>query len=314
MSNAQRRALFLLTAALLLVTGLLLLPTPTLDGDSDWSAAFPGLDGDEVRRLEVRRGGIVTVLERSSTGWSLEEPVRGRADQVRVGTMIRDATSLEVRPALLDATPVAYGLGPEERVEVVMVDRTGVRRVFQVGAETAVGTGTYVSLEGKVRPARGLLAQGFSLAVDDLRESRVWTESFVDLTSLTLDLRGQRSVFMVTDGDWHDATGSVLGPDSAIGPWLASLQDLRIIRFEGGPTEIADPWGSVELREPDGSSRSLLLGLEVEGGGYWATVPNQAGTVAVEGSVARLLEEGLALLGRADGSSTNSQAGQSSSP
>ncbi len=169
MSDAQRRLLTLLALALLLVTGLLLIPPPAEEAEDGWSAAFPGLVLEELRALELSHGELSLRLEPSAEGWVLTVPVSARAHPAHAQALVDAAAGLELRSPVEGAAPIAYGIGPEEVIEVVLTDGEHRRRSFRVGAEAAVGTATYVFFEGQVRPARGLLRQSFTVTLDELR-------------------------------------------------------------------------------------------------------------------------------------------------
>ena len=311
MSDAQRRTLTLLVAALLLVTGLLWLPAPSGDDEEDWSLAFPGLEEDAVVALELHRADELVRLERSDEGWVLTAPVRGSSDQTRAHGLLRVASSLELRPPLPEVAPTAYGLGPDEAIQVVLLGRDGERHAFRVGIEAAVGTATYVSVDGVLRPARGLLRGDFSVPVAQLRERRVWPPSMAELTAVTMRWQGDERVASANEGGWTTQGGAPVEHDDTLSSWLAELEDLRISRFEGGPAELLEAAGVLELVDSTGAHWTLTVGPPAGPGERWSRVPGESAIVAVS-DLESLLERGLVLL---SGRPTEpSPAGQVSSP
>jgi len=294
MNRGQQRTLVVLALAVSIVTVLLMLPPPREGSSEGMHPVLPAMEFDEVVRVEIvwPHSATPLVVERIEGEWVSVAHGSARADEQRLGVLIRSLLSLEARDGFESSALADYGLDPEQRVEVSIWTIGGDQHTVGLGAET-VDAGTYLLVDGRVLPAAGLVARSVPLDFDTIRDRRVWLLPISNSDSLALSGVVTWSVERADEG-WRVTEGElpVLTEGSADpAVVLQFLQSLQIEHFESSE---AEP-GPIELRVElgDGVGGAVALDIYTLGidGRRQVGVPSQEQTVTLaEDAISTLLE------------------------
>jgi hypothetical protein len=95
------------------------------------------LKPDEVKKVEIQRQGSEIVLTKVDSGWSLEKPVSGKADDSQVQTFLSSVQNMKaqdfVEAPILESKE--YGLDPPQLAVSLMLGDNGARKTLLVGGE-----------------------------------------------------------------------------------------------------------------------------------------------------------------------------------
>jgi hypothetical protein len=296
MFRGQKAAVLGLTLALAAVTAALWLVPARRQGEDGLHRVFPGVESSSVARIEIRAGqdGDRVVVEREGERWVIREPLPAAADQARVTALAQALSTLEARDPLLGANPADFGLAEEAPRSVAFRLASGEGWDLRLGAPTAVGTGTYVLVEGEILPARGLLASTLLPALDDLRDRSLWRQDPLLAEAVAVALGDRGGEASVVEGAWRRGDGAPLDPER-VDIWLRHLEEVRVAAFV--PADAGAALGWVELAWPGGERQRVTATRSGEGGQVLWTTPGQPDTVQLTGVDQALLDEGLSLLG-----------------
>jgi len=294
MTRGQQRTLVVLALAVSIVTALLMLPPPREGSSEGMHPVLPAMEADQVERVEIAWPHSATplVVERIDGDWVSVAHGSARADDQRMGALVRSLLSLEATDGFESPSLADFGLDPEQRVDVSIGTIVGDHHTVGLGAET-VDAGTYLLVDGRVLPAAGLVARSVPLDFDTIRDRRVWLLPISSSDSLALSGVVTWSVeradegWRVTEGELPPLAEGVVEPAVV----LQFLQSLQIEHFESSEAEL----GPVELRVElgDGGGGAVALDIHTPGidGRRRVRVPSQEQTVTLaEDAISTLLE------------------------
>jgi hypothetical protein len=266
MTPGQRRAMVILVAAISIVTAILMLPAPQEGSREGLSPLFPGLTPDAVTRLEIRQPGWrePAILVRDDDGWRIEAPVEARADDPRVGMLLRGLVGIEVHDAIDTDQLEPYGLAGEAGATIVLDDASGGHHTLRIGGE-AVGGGRYLLVEGEVLPASVDIVRGLPVQVGDLRDRHIWARPVSDSVGIRIFASADRrweagldeqGTWQVTEGVAvvHDP-GEPSGPEALLRALDGALVASFLDDWEGIDLWVYD----VQLIDEQGRPQSLKL-------------------------------------------------------
>lgn len=304
MDDKQSKLLMVLAFALAaLVSFLIFVEPPEVDegpGGAAWTEALPGIQLTDVVRLEVELPGaagsapsVATVVAREAAGgWSMSAPRQARADAEATEGLIRAALRLELGPPL-PAPPAEYGLAPPRALLRIRTADGGEHSV-EIGADTPVGTGTYVRVgAGQPRASRTQIGAMITEQGADLRDRRLTDLSQSSVSAVELQGGAQGLRFSRdAHGWWVEPTRDpslfprTRASGGAVEALISALTTLRADEFIDLPAALpADR--ALEIRLSDGA-QTVALSLAPDEEGLWmAQSPLQPAPV-------RLLGEALA--------------------
>ena len=95
------------------------------------------LNPDEVKKVEIQRQGEEILLTKTASGWSLEKPVSGKADDSQVQTFLASVQNMKAQDFV--ETPILkpeeYGLGPPQLTVSLMLGDDSAQKTLLVGGE-----------------------------------------------------------------------------------------------------------------------------------------------------------------------------------
>jgi hypothetical protein len=296
--TASRLGLALLTAIALGLGVIVALDQPP-GAVARSNRLLPGLEIDQIVRVELRRDEGTIVLVRGERGWSVETPVAGPADPSAVADLL-GALELASAERWISEDP-----GPL-RVEVAAHGSQGDRWRLSLHGDGPAGT---VRARGEAGAAlvEAWVARALDRRADDLRRRAVITAS--PPTGIELHAGGVDLVASGVPLRAHLPTGTVRLAPGRADALVAALAALRFVRFpevpgttaghaESGTSGIPEVPGTlrvlggaepVEIEErgacPGAAGERWLGGTAGEGcveGDAWEAVI-EAGRAIVEG-------------------------------
>jgi len=228
--------------------------------DDDFTKVFADVEPSAVHSITLTRGGVTATLERADDGWKMTAPIGIDADSRRVDTLVGSLVRLEAREAMPGATPADFGLDPAKvHVEATLADDK--KLTLDIGADTPVGSGTYISDSTGIRSTRAKLSTTFDKDPTELRthELVAFSRSEVDRIDIA-HLDGAPLVLVHdTHGWWVGADRVLHADDDAVSRFLDALLGLRVDAFGEGP--IAPPTFPTTVTVHTGdTSHTLVIG------------------------------------------------------
>ncbi len=235
----------------------------------------------DVRKLRIERVGETVVLEKEEDAWFLRQPLRARADEAEVESILSRLHDVEVERRLEaddggELDPADYGLDPPRLTVAFSAGDTEYD--LRVGDEAAAGGNMYVSggSTGAVMLVRSDLHRALAKPVDLLR-SRV----VIDLDTRAvarIELESPREVIRLERegpdgrGEWRlNSPVSARASGEEVGKLLDALGGLTVEEFasEGPGTDaefgLVPPRFLVTLGDDD-HKKTVLFGKKVKDG------------------------------------------------
>lgn len=235
------------------------------------------IEKDKVSAIALTFPDRKIRLERRDGHWQLVEPIKARADDAAVKSLIGSIANARVERTLeeLPKDLKPFGLSPPKPiVRLTLADGTELP-ALQVGGTTKVGIKTYVRKDDE--PRIYLTTTGLGTLLDkqpkDLRDKTLIAFDNDDVVRIAI--RGPRKHITLAreDSGWKLVEGGQRADATEVRAYLASLKGLRALDFpDDSPTDLA-PYGldkprlevTVTLRGKKGN-RSVALGSEIKKG------------------------------------------------
>jgi hypothetical protein len=123
---------------------------PQGDGNQPDPLIFFTFHGEDVVRISVTQGYLMSVVERSGTEWRVVEPTASTADSARLDAMADSISRMRSVNALEGVVLADFGLSESAaQVNLGLVDGTSV--LFSIGDQNPNRTGRYVQRAGDSR-------------------------------------------------------------------------------------------------------------------------------------------------------------------
>jgi len=213
-----------------------------------------------VRRIEIRGdGGFVQLLKEPKSGWQIQQPVAGQADDKAVADFLKRLYQLRIEDFVAENVSdfVVYGLQGES-LQVSLGGADGVSRMLMVGDEIPERPGFVYARRGDGTSvfALGTNVVGLlNIKLDDLRDVRVLPLPAKAISSVSVS-RGADRLALARDGSgqWMLTKPVEWKADARAVAKLLAFWSAAVITEFADSTPPADPewmleFGSVELGE-----------------------------------------------------------------
>ncbi len=228
---------------------------------------------DQIDRITLARGDQALEIERREDEWHLVRPVRARADDTAVRTLVNAVADAKVQQELgpLEGDPARFGLA-EPEVEITIDGPEIEAATVRLGKAAPVGNTAYVQrADGDaILLVLAAFRSQVDKGVDDLRD-----RSLVDLDDdqpAWIEIaKGERKVRFerdeASDGWRLVQPEEFAGDDAAIDTYLSSLRSLRAASFVAEESPDLEPYGldSPRLHVAFGGSEGPLGELSIGG-------------------------------------------------
>lgn len=185
------------------------------------------LDANAVRSIRLKNPGSADiVLEKTSSGWQLREPVAIAADLVQVGNLTALAT-LETRGSVDAAIAKRADLGLDPPRSTVLLDDT----VLAIGEIEPLKRSRYVELDPGQPGHRISLVDDFAPDAFDGEFTDLVNKAMLpfDAEITRLDLPGLSLVREAADGPWTASPASTAATPEAIRQLVEAWHEVRAI-------------------------------------------------------------------------------------
>ena len=234
---------------------------------------IPGLDSNQITKIEISQKDDSIILEKNDNQWYLD-PTGYLADASRVKDMLRVFETLRLTALVSEAKDYSrYDLDAEKRINVKAWSGDTLQRNFDIGKAAPSFRHTFVALggDGRVFHASGSFRNKFELTKDSLRDKNVLTFNPADIHEIQIagdqaSLKLSRSnVPVVPDAsqeekadaspaaavkfEWEDSNGEK-GNDRNIYRLLTSLSTLRCEKYiyDRGKDSFSAPIYTIKLK------------------------------------------------------------------
>lgn len=215
---------------------------------------IPGLDSNQITKIEISQKDDSIVLEKKDNQWYLD-PTGYLADATRVKDMLKVFETLRLTALVSEAKDYSrYDLDAEKRINVKAWAGDTLQRNFDIGKAAPSFRHTFVTLggDGRVFHASGSFRNKFELTKDSLRDKKVLSFSPSDI--LELQIAGEQNSVKLTRSkapvvsdvsqeekadtpptpaikfEWKSSDGE-MGNDQNIYRLLTSLSTLRCEKY-----------------------------------------------------------------------------------
>lgn len=245
----------------------------------------------EVDSLEIHQGEERTLLSRSSgspegevplvgTGeWSLETPLKGRADGAEVDALLAKVVALEKKRTVDDANRGELGLDPPEMT--LILSRGEESTILEVGAEVPGSENRILAVGDQIVLVEGTFVEDLRRAPGDWRSKALFPGSQAGVNRIEVD--SEEGSFILEKREsrwWIDDPVKDLAAEDRVNQFLLALAGLRVTDFVD---EIVDGEPSARL-EVSLANREEAFSLD------WNLTGGEEGpiTVRVGDQVARV--------------------------
>lgn len=192
------------------------------------------VESANITQVDVHASsGDVTSLKKTGDTWAIESPIKAKADDATVTSLLDALASMDVDRALDDnPTSLAqYGLEPP-RYTVVFRTTDAAEHRLEVGDKTPTGSDVYARVGGQPRLFLTPAFHGDSLnrSTFDLRDKHVLAFSRDAVDTVTIDAAGQQAVQLARTGSDWKLTAPLAAPAdfSPVDGLLGRLDQVRM--------------------------------------------------------------------------------------
>lgn len=195
------------------------------------------LKPDEVKKVEIQGQGKEIVLVKTDSGWSLEKPVSGKADDSQVQTFLSSVQNMKaqdfVETPILE--PKEYGLASPQLTVSLMLGDDSAQKTLLVGGEKTQEKGVkqrYIKRGEKdtLFLVGDWVFRDLNKSVDDFRDKTI--AKFAQDQAVKIEVKRQDGQgFMLTKGadkKWAiDKSGEGVFKETLATQLVSALADLR---------------------------------------------------------------------------------------
>ncbi|HHT9125504.1 MAG TPA: DUF4340 domain-containing protein [Candidatus Brocadiia bacterium] len=177
---------------------------------------FPDFNPDRVNRIEIKKGDLVTLLEKTDKDtWTLQKPINVKADKAEVNSILSEFQYMKKISSIKDTSDLkSYGL--EEPVfvaslwtgatEPTKAEQGKKEHTIYVGSKRAGGDEAYIRLEGgnEMLLVPGTILDKFGKSVSDLRTKKVLDIETEAVEKIELQYASGEAISCVRkENNWH---------------------------------------------------------------------------------------------------------------
>jgi hypothetical protein len=237
---------------------------------------------DEVKKIEIKNAEKSMTLTKSESGWALEHPAIGKADDSQVQLFLSSLQNLKAQDFIEQPVlePKEYGLVPPQLTIALAIGADGATKTLLVGGEkTQEKGGKQRYLKRGEKDTLFLVSDGvlrdLNKSVDDFRDKTI--AHFPQDQAAKIEVRRQdHQNFVLTRGadrKWSiDKTGEGVFKDVTVTQLVSALSDLRGYEIAAdnpsnlAPYNLATPAISLVASDEKGAKlSSVSLGQKNEG-------------------------------------------------
>lgn len=195
------------------------------------------LQPGEVKKIEITGQDKDISLTKTETGWVLEKPTNGKADDAQVQTFLTAVQNLKavdfVEQPVLEAKE--YGLAPPQLTLAFSTGTENAKKTLLVGGEKTVDSQSkqrYLKREEQTTLflAADWVFRDLDKSVDDFRDKTIARFTQEHATKITVKRRDQQDFTLTRGADkkWTiDKTGEGVFQEAAATQLISALADLR---------------------------------------------------------------------------------------
>lgn len=256
----------------------------------------------DVTSFTIKRpDGSSVSLNKSASGWKINDPIRAQADQDVASQVVSTGAGLVIEKELGDISdPAEFGL--KAPMELTFVLSSGQTRILKIGAKTPNGSGYYVmTAEGKMaytidgRSAESMLKTLFDLRIKKLMPFDTLATVYcgIEMGGVALAVeRAKEEKVKPEDAGWK-----IVKPESAEadkGEVLKLLSRVTEVKAESFVEEDAADLGKYGLTKPeitvslvsdDGKKAGLMIGAEAPEGGRYAKIYGSSAVIRIPADI-----------------------------
>ncbi len=203
---------------------------------------FPDFNSDRVNRIEIKKGDLVTLLEKTDKdNWMLQKPLAVNADKAEVTSILSELqymkkissikASSDLKPYGL-AEPVFVASLWTGAIEPTKAGQAKKEHSIYVGSKRAGGDEVYIRLEGsnEILLVPGTILDKFGKSVSDLRTKKVFDIETEAVEKMEIQNASSEIISCVRKGNnWHLTTPvSDLCDNEKVVEIINKLKNLKI--------------------------------------------------------------------------------------
>jgi hypothetical protein len=264
--------------------------------ESQKKTLLAAIDKDKVTRVTLEYPERRIVVQKTGSGWRLQEPLDAEADRTAVENLVRAVVEAEVKRTLEGSdlgSPETYGLDKPKVVVTLGLADGSTAPAIRVGKNTPVGYSAFVQLSGdsSVKLVSSAFATGMQKEPKDLRNKEILDFSDEEVRKIEIEAPGGDAPpleIVRADSGWKILRPRELAADDGeVRTFLSSLRAIRAQEFFDPPQSLPDfglepPRRKILLRVgKDETAKELWVGAEKERDGKKELYVQRAGNPTI---------------------------------
>jgi uncharacterized protein DUF4340 len=269
---------------------------------------FVSLDADKIDEIKVKsESGDTTTVKKASGMWQVTAPLTVKADQMQVGSLATNLSTLDIT-RVVDEAPAdlkEYGLD-SPRVEIE----------FKASGDKTYGNAHRLSLGGKSATGelfarrdadkRVILVAGytdpiFNRATFDLRDKALLVVDHEKVDRIDISANGKALAFAKEGTDWKVTKPTTAFADfAAVDSLLSRVQGTQmksIVAEQATPADLKkygfDKPQATAVLTGGGTTASLVVGAKATGEDVYVRDPSKALVATADGALLKDLQKGI---------------------